>query len=151
MLKNMSLALFVVNQTARCIGVNYDPAEKQYGSDGAQTEKITPFKTLDPSIKVDDYVVIETGQRHGYTVARVKQVDLPVDFQNDKEMRWIACRIDVENHQARKAGEVEVIAAIQKAQNDKIRKDLATDLMAGADATIKSLALTKPEGVPVGE
>jgi hypothetical protein len=148
MLKNMSLAIFVMNEKARVIGVQYDSDLEKFGENGA---KITNFKTLDPSIAVNDFVVIETGTRHGFTVAKVREVDKAVNLHSEEPMRWIACKIDVENHNKRKELEKAVIAEIEAAQNEKLRREMRDALIAGQEGRFTALPLVTGADIPVAE
>lgn len=48
---NYSIAIFLINNSARAIRCEYD-------KDGA----LTTFKTLDPSVEEGDFVIVETEQ-----------------------------------------------------------------------------------------
>ena len=81
---NYSTSVFLINQKVRAVSVNYEPDEK----------KQTIYKTLDETIAAGDYVVVPTHTRHKFTVARVVEVDVDVDFDSPELMTWIVARID---------------------------------------------------------
>lgn len=81
---NFSTAVFLINDKARAIKAVYEP------HDGV---KQTTFKTLDPDIKKDDLVVVATGTRHGFTVVKVVETDLSIDFKDKTEMCWIVSKL----------------------------------------------------------
>ena len=59
---NYSTAIFLISDEVRAINVTYE-------RDG--DAKRTLFKTFSKTIKIDDYVVVETNTRHHMTVCKV--------------------------------------------------------------------------------
>ena len=78
---NYSTAIFLINNHARALKVTYE--------DGANPEIV---KTLDQTIKLDDYVVVETDTRHKMTVVKVVETD--VDFDLEEEWQPETLHID---------------------------------------------------------
>ena len=128
---NHSLTVFLINDHARAMLCTYhregDPELK--GGDAPRTM----FKTLDPSIKVGDYVVIPTESRHKMTVVQVAEVDVDPDFDSHAEVKWIIGRVDRADHEHLLALEAEAIKRVKHAEALAKRKKLAENL-AGLDA-----------------
>lgn len=89
---NKSTAIFLVRDDIRCISVAYDKAVDHKGKPVGKD--IKSFKTADPNIKPLDLVIIPTDSRWGFTIGRVEQVDLHVDFDSSELMRWVAGTIN---------------------------------------------------------
>lgn len=139
---NYSTAVFLVNKNARAIVVSYEPNKS-----GALSNEDT-LKTLDQSVKVGDLVVVETDTRYKMTVGKVTEVDVPVDFDSTKQMRWIVSKVDHDAYDALLAQEQQAIDTIRKAMERKRRDDLASALMKDHADTLKALPLTTAGDVP---
>lgn len=136
--------VFLINQTARAIACIYDPENPGSGKNGT-------FKTLDPTIKKDDLVIIPTSTRVGFTVVRVKDVDVDIDVKSDAPISWIAGKFDKAAYDSMIASEAEAMGKIRSAELAKQRRELR-DEMLGSEAfsEIKTLAIAdlsngKPE------
>lgn len=117
-MQNYSLAVFLMSDAARGILASYEPSEK-----GAPDT--TFFKTLDPSLKVGDYVVVETNTRHHMTVVRIEEVDVEPDWNSSAKVRWILSRaLDIAAFEEIKGMEAKAISAIKKAETRKAREEL---------------------------
>ena len=129
---NLSLAVFLLNDAARCVGVTYE---------GTENEAVTLFKTMDQSIKADDFVVVPTNTRHKMTVCKVKTVDIPVDYDSTKPMDWIIGRINLADIDALKAQEALAFERIRDAEQNKRRNELRDALLASAGNSLSGLPL----------
>lgn len=95
LINNYSLAVFLLEDTTRCVAVSYDPTDTVYQPNSSKrVPKTVSFKTLDQALAVGDYVIVPTETRHGFTVGKVEEVDLAVDFSSSEQMRWVADRFD---------------------------------------------------------
>lgn len=133
---NLSTAVFLINDNARAIVATYEATENA---------PRTMFKSFDPSIKVDDYVVVPTDTRHRMTVCKVVEVDVEVDFDSPTQIAWIIGRIDLADVTQIKEQEAAAIAAIQAAEKLKKRKALQDSMNAllaetGGDLKLLSIA-----------
>lgn len=126
---NLSTAIFLINDSARAIRVNYDTVSGQE----------TIVKTLDPDIKVDDYVVVETSTRHGMTVVKVTEVDLDIDLDSNVQIKWVVTKIDPEKHRQLLAQEALALSAIQSAEKRRRKDELRKSLFADHVETLKAL------------
>ena len=104
---NYSKAIFLLSDTARAVAVTYEDYEDA---------DRTLFKTLDPDIKVGDYVVVETGTRHHMTVCKVMETDIDLDLEDDVKIKWIVGVVHRADFEEITQQEENAIAAIKKAQ-----------------------------------
>ena len=128
---NYSQAIFLISDEARAVLVTYERGE--------HAEK-TLFKTLDPDIKVDDFVVVQTGTRHHMTVCKVVETDVEVDFDSAEEIKWIIGTVHTADFDALVAQENEAIARIKSAEKRKKKNELREALLADAEE-LKSLPI----------
>jgi hypothetical protein len=130
---NYTTAIFLLNPNVRAVMCNYEP--------DAPDKKVM-FKTLDPTIKVGDFVIVPTRTRHGMTVSKVVEVDVDVDFDNPTLLDWLVERIDRATHNATVAQEAEAIAVIKSAERTRKRDELARALHADSNGALKALSIT---------
>lgn len=142
---NLTTAVFLINPNVRAIMAQYDEGQPS-----------TLFKTVDPTIKVDDFVVVPTATRIGFTVCKVTATDVDVDFDDKTLVQWCT-KVDIDTYKSIQAMEVEVIKKIQSAEVRKKREDLKKNLLAdglGVADEIKALPFAqlgdehKPETPP---
>ena len=122
---NYSIAIFLMSDKVRGILATYEDHE------GAEKKF---FKTLDPDIKPDDYVVVETDTRHHMTVCKVTDVDVEVDIDTDANIKWIIGVVRRADFDALKAHEDQAITAVKKAEKRKRRNDMAQALKEDLEA-----------------
>lgn len=135
---NYSTAVFLINDHCRAIACTY----LKDGEEGHKTAPRTVFKSFNPNIKVDDYVVIPTNSRHNMTVVKVVEVDVEPDLDSSAQMEWIIGVIDATGFKDTLAKEADAIARIKSAQKLKKRKDLAGAMLADMpDSDIKLLPI----------
>lgn len=143
---NYSTAVMLFNQDIRAVRVSYDPDE--FSRD---KNKSYLFKTLDPDLKVGDFVTIPTDTRHKLTVARVEEVESEVDFDSDLEIKWIVSRVPVKEYGGILIDEQEWIGQMKKAQNRKKKEDIKKNMieMYQADgASLETLAIAGRKAAP---
>jgi hypothetical protein len=126
-----SKIVFLINDQARALEAKYE--------DHAGSEV---FKTMDPSIKVDDLVVVQSGTRHMMTVAKVTAVDVDVNFDSNTPIKWIVQRINADGFQAILAKEGEAISAVQAAELRRKKSELRKSMFAEHEDSIAKLSLT---------
>lgn len=132
---NYSTAIFLISDQARGVLVTYEKDEN-----GKKSER-TFFKTLNPKIKVDDYVVVPTNTRHHMTVCKVAEVDVEPDFSAPKDVEWIVGVVDPANFEDLKAQEADAIAKIKSAEKRRMREELREKLLADIGSDIKALPI----------
>jgi len=133
-----SKIVFLINDQVRLIRVSYDP--ENVPPLNAQKPGYN-FKTLDQSIKVGDFVVVETNTRHGLTVCKVEETDLDVDFDDGISLKWAYHRVDSAMIESIKAQESEAIAAAKRAELKRKREQLREGIFAEHSEMIASLSI----------
>ena len=125
-----SRIVFVINDAVRAIEAKYE--------DGGNAET---FKTLDPTIKVDDLVVVESGTRHGMTVVKVTAVDVEPDLDSQTPVKWAVQRIDVWSFKDILAAETEATETVQAIERRRKKDALREALFKDSEESINSLKL----------
>ncbi len=138
---NYSSAVMIINHDIRAIRTSYEP-----GSNGKEPSTFI-FKTIDPTIKRGDFVVVPTDTRWGFTVNRVEAVDVDVDFDSDVILKWILSKVDVDGNRQTVAEEEKWVMALQQSEKLKRREALAKQLVETHGDQVKSLMITA--GQPV--
>lgn len=132
---NYSTAIFLISDVARAVLVSYEtPAQ------GHEAET-TMFKTLDPDIKIDDYVVVATDTRHHMTVCKVIETDIDVDFDMSSEVKWIIGVVNTADADEIKRQEDDAILKIKSAEKRRKRDELRDALINDAGADLKALPI----------
>ncbi len=120
---NYSTAVMLLNDNIRAVNVTYEPDESAY-----DTAKRTMYKTLDASLKVGDLVVVPTDTRHKFTIAKVDEVDVEVDFESTTQVDWIAGNAPIDLYEDILAKENEMITVVKasekRAKREEIRKNM---------------------------
>lgn len=134
---NYSSSIFLINDRVRAVAAIYDETERN-----GSAAKAYLFKTFDPAIAVDDFVVIPTNTRHGMTVAKITAVDVDVDFDSDIQLKWIVARINKAAYDDVLVQEGEAIKLIHSAELRKKKDDLRTNMFANHLDGLKSLPIS---------
>ena len=125
---NYTTAVMLINPNIRAIKTIYEPDVVDGAGRVTKTGQRYTFKTLDTSIKVGDLVVVPTNTRHNFTVVKVEEVDVEVDFEADLQLKWIVDRVDQTNHALVLAEEgkwIEQLKASEKrAKREEIKKKM---------------------------
>lgn len=128
---NFSNVLFLVSDDVRAIRVSYEDAGKN------QTIK----KTLDHTITVGDFVVVETNTRWNMTVCKVTAVDVEVDFDSDDQIGWIVAKVDIAAFDAIKEQERRAVELIREAERREKKEGLRVTLEKYTGAELKALPI----------
>lgn len=129
---NYTTAIFLINDKVRAIACTYE------AGDNASR---TIFKTLDPTIKKDDLVIVPTNTRHGMTVVKVAETDVDLDLESSAQVLWIVAAVNRASYDRIALQEKEAMDQIRSAQARKKRDELARALMADAAETIQALPI----------
>ena len=132
-----SKIVFLINDKVRLIRVSYDGAQLP-----GEKPSYYNFKTLDQSLAVDDFVVVETNTRHGLTVCKVVEVDLDVDFDDGQPLKWAFQRVDSAAIELIRAQEGEAMKAAARAELKRKRDQLREGIFAEHSEMLTGLALT---------
>lgn len=130
-----STIVLLINDNARAVKAKWE--------DGGKEET---FKTFDPSIKVDDLIVVESSTRHCMTVCKVTEVDVDVNFDTASGIRWVVQKIDTKSFENILDQEKEAISAVQSAERQRKKKALRASLFANHEEQINSLQLADMSG-----
>ena len=142
---NYSTAVFLVNDKVRAIAVTYEA--DGYDADGRPTTikaaaRYT-FKTFDQSIKKGDLVIVPTNTRHKFTICKVVEADLEIDFDADTELKWIAGVFEQDGYQRTLEQEAVMLEAIKSAEKNRKREELRKSLMADSESKLLALPIAK--------
>lgn len=127
-----SMIVFLINDDVRAIRGQYE--------DGGKHEM---FKTMDPTIKVDDLVVVESSTRHGMTVVKVTEVeDVEPDLEHGPDLKWVVQKVDMVSFSAMLAKEHQAITTVQQAEKRRKKAELRDRMFKDHEQQMKSLALS---------
>ena len=123
------------NKEPRCVLAAYLATEK------ADT---TEFKTFNPTIRVDDYVVVPSSTRHNMTVCKICEVDVEPTLDTDDKIDWIVCTIDRSSYMDTIKQEGIFIDAVKEAEKASLKKKLREDFLANVDVSDLKIVEYKP-------
>jgi len=129
---NYSKAIFLISDKVRAVNCTY---ENQKG------EKSYTFKTLDQTIKAEDYVIVQTDTRYKMTVCKVADIDVDFDFDDGINFKWIVGKVDKTAFDKILAQEAEATSKIKRAETFKKRKELRESIIDEANGDLKSLPI----------
>lgn len=119
---NYSTAIMLLNEDIRAVKVIYEHEDNT-----SQTRYI--FKTFDKSIEVDDLVTVPTDTRHRFTVVKVIEVDVDVDFESDIKINWIVGKVDTEENERLLSEEVKMIEVMKESEKRRKREEIKKSMM----------------------
>lgn len=144
---NKTTAIFLAVDGVRCISVAYDV--QGFDHKGKAIPKdIKSFKSMDPSIEKDQLVLIPTDSRWGFTVGKVVDVDLHVDFDSNEQMRWIVSAIDTEAYEQMLSTERTMMDVVADADRNARQQKLKEQIFANVDpAKLAAIGFQGASGV----
>lgn len=129
---NKTTAIFLALDGVRCVSVAYDTGGTDHK--GKMIPKdIKSFKTMDRSIEKDQLVVIPTDNRWGFTIGKVVDVDLHVDFDSNEQMRWIVSVLDTAAYDRMLKSEGEMMNVVADADRNARQQKLKEQIFANVD------------------
>lgn len=141
-LTNYSTLIFLINPKVRAIKAVYEPLKDKYNADVAmqlsnegKAIKAEIFKTFDPMISVDDYILVPTDTRHKMTVCKVVETDVTVELDHQGQIDWVIGTIDSEAYDQVRRSEEDAIRTVKNAKANKARKQLEDELRASVFET----------------
>lgn len=137
---NSSTIIFLINDNVRAIRAIYE-ADTPAGQAAREV-----FKTLDPTIKVGDLVVVPTSTRHFMTVVKVVDVDWDIDLDLPAEVKWVVDKVDRSNHDRLQEQEQVAIQTVKSAEKRKKRDDLRAAVLLDSADQIKALPISAFDG-----
>lgn len=144
---NYSTAVMLINENIIAVSVTYEP-------DHSDTSKVkrTTFKTLDKSIQSGDLVVVPTDTRHKFTIAKVDEVDVEVDFESSTQIGWIAGKAPTEEYKKILGNENEMISVVKASEKRAKREEIRKNMMGLQEENkLESLAIANMGGGEVIE
>lgn len=138
-LGDYSKAVFLINDDVRAIAVTYEPEVH-----GKKVEAVI-FKSMDKSLRKDDYVVVPTSTRHLMTVVKIIDVDVDVDLTSSTKMDWIIGRVERSDYESISALEQHAIEQIKSAEKRQMRDEMRNSIFKNHEAMLKEIGLTKLE------
>lgn len=135
---NYSTAVFLINPNVRAIKAIYE-----LDTDSKSAPR-TMFKTMDPTISVDDFVIVPTGTRHGMTVVKVVETDVEFDINSPTKIEWVVQTVDRAPYEAILKSENDAISQMKQAEINHQREELRKKMFANIDPT--KLALARMSG-----
>ena len=126
-----SRIVFLINDSVRAVEGTYE--------DGGKVEM---FKTLDPTVSVDDLCVVQSGTRYGMTVVKITKVDVDVNFDATTPIKWVVQKISAAAFKLITDQEDEGISAVQAAELRRKKAELRATMFKDHEAAIDELALT---------
>lgn len=130
---NYSTSVMLINENIRAVRGRYE--------DGG---KAVVFKTIDQSIKVDDFVVVESGTRWNVTTVKITEIDVSPDFDSNEHMHWVISKIDMAAHQKVTDMESQAIELIKKGELRKRREDIKKNTLdAFVNGEIETLGIAQ--------
>lgn len=134
---NYSTAVFLINKNVRAILTVYE----HFSTDAEGKRKAIMHKTMDPSIKVGDYVIVPTQTRHKMTAVKVLAVDVDVDFDSEAHVDWVIGKIDKTGYDALVKQEEQAASTIRAAESQAKRDELKAKLLKLNEDQIKALPI----------
>lgn len=131
---NYTTAVFLINDNVRAIKAIYEADTTNRLADRET------LKTIDPSIKVGDFIIAPTDGRHNMSVLKVVEVDVRIDIESSAKIRWVVDKIDRTSFEKISSWEETAIQKMQNAEALKKRKELKAT-MAEYFEDIQPLAL----------
>ena len=133
---NFSRSVFVINRDCRLVVCEYDP--------DSMKDKRVEYKTLDPSVSKGDLVIVPTDTRQKFTVVKVIDVDVPVDFDAPGDTKWIVGKVDTMHFTKLIADEAVAIKTLQGAEQRRRATEMRKLIIGDEDPeAVKSLSLYK--------
>lgn len=133
---NYTTAIFLINRNVRAVAAIYEAGD---------TAPRTLFKTLRADLQLGDLCVVPTNTRHNFTVVKLVDLDVDVDFDSQVPMAWIVAKIDQTEHDKIVGQEQTAVAAIKSAEMRKKRDLLRESLLADKLEEIKALPIAAME------
>jgi len=144
---NHSAVVMLVNDKVKAVSVSYKSTGR-----GEAPQNYT-FKTFE-DLAVGDFVTIPTkathgDSDHGFTVARVEELGVSLDYTGSIDYQWIAGKVDLVGYEDVLALEAEAIAAVKIAEDAKQRKELAENMKAEFGEELEGLAIANRDTLAI--
>lgn len=148
---NYSTAVMLINKNIRAVNVVFEPTkdDPNYNitEQRGEPQKYT-FKTLDKDAKVGDLYNAPKDGRHRFTVVKIVEVDVDVDFDSNIQLKWLASKVDKDAYDRILSEEAVAIEKIKKSEHLHKRQELADKLIKhhNAEGGLDQLAIAQRGG-----
>lgn len=144
---NYTTAVMLINPNIRAIKAIYEPdVTDQYGK-VIKTGQRYIFKTLDTNIQKGDLIVVPTTTRHGFTVVKVEEVDIEIDFESSIELKWVVDRVCVSGYSNVQVEESKWIDALKASEKRAKREEIKKKMLdMYKDDNIEKMAIAQMAG-----
>lgn len=129
-----SKIIFLINDQVRAVRAVYEEETNK-------NQPVHTFKTLDEDVKVGDLVIVPSSTRHMFTVVKVIEVDVDVNFDASGAIEWIVSRIDQSNFALHKEQEAKAISVVQQAQLRRKKAELREAMFKDHEDKIATLQI----------
>lgn len=124
---NFSSAIMLFNKDIRAVATIYDLLPGPDGKDKPQKHIV--MKTLDKTIKVGDLVIVPTETRYQFSINKVVEIDVEVDFESTVEIKWIVNKVDRDGYDSVLAMEKQSIEVMRSAEKRRKREELMASIL----------------------
>lgn len=120
-LGNYDLAIFLINDDVRMLGVRYEPTKEEGGE---RDQPIRYVKTMDQAIKKDDIVIVPSNSRWKFTTVKVVDDQVEPDLNSRDEVPWVVGKVDFAEYENFKGLEKQATDMIKDSQRRKAKEEL---------------------------
>lgn len=140
---NYSKAVFLINDNVRAVIATYE---------ATPNAPKTTFKTLDQDIKAGDLVIVPTNTRHEFTVVKLVETDVDIDFDSAEQIQWVVGKVDLDEHKRLLDQEAKAVQVVKSAELKKKRDELKQAIFADHAEKLKTLEIAHAgEDIPAPE
>ncbi len=127
-----SREIFLINDQVKALKAEYEP-------DGTRSL----LKTFDPTIKVGDYLVVQSTTRHKITTVKVTEVDVDFDMHGTVPMQWVISKVDLTIHAQMIEDESAAIRKLADLRLRREREQLRETMLGNYASEIDGLAIAQ--------
>lgn len=142
---NMTTAVFLINDKVRAVMGTYEADRPNGHPEGIFTAPRELFKTFNADVKVGDLCIVPSNTRHNFTVVKIVDVDVEIDFDSPKKAAWLVGTVDTAEYERLMGEESKAIKKINEARAFKRREELREALIGTADLKDMPIALEAPK------
>ena len=127
-----SREIFLINDQVKALKGEYEP-------DGTPSL----LKTFDPTIKVGDYLVVQSTTRHKITTVKVTEVNVDFDMHGTTPMQWVISKVDLNAYTEMLENEDAAIRKLADLRMRREREQLRKTMLGDYASEIDGLAIAQ--------
>lgn len=127
-----SREIFLINDQVKALKGEYEP-------DGTRSL----LKTFDHTIKVGDYLVVQSDTRHKITTVKVTDIDVDFDMHGTKPMQWVISKVDLNIYTQMLEDESAAIRKLADLRMRREREQLRKTMLGDYASEIDGLAIAQ--------